>query len=44
MVVIKAKKYIQVNSEVDAPGAPPLPVVYHLERHGSHWLVLRFKC
>ena len=35
----KGKKIVQVNSEVDASGAPPLPVVYHLERHGSHWLV-----
>ena len=36
----KGKTSVPVNSQVDAPGAPPLPVVYHLERKkDGKWLV-----
>ena len=36
----EGKTIVQVNSEVDAPGSPPLPVVYHLQRKkNGKWLV-----
>ncbi len=35
----KGRTIVQVNSEVDAPGAPPLPVVYHLQKEHGKWLV-----
>lgn len=35
----KNKSIVQVNSIVVSPGAPTLPVVYHLEKEGSKWLI-----
>jgi len=35
----KGKTIVQVNSEVDAAGAPPLPVVYYLQKKKNRWLV-----
>jgi phospholipid transport system substrate-binding protein len=35
----KGKDIIQVNSVVQAPGAQPLPVVYHLEKVSGKWMI-----
>lgn len=35
----QGKDIVQVNSVVNAPSAPPLPVVYHMERKGNEWYV-----
>lgn len=33
----QGKSVVQVNSVVNAPGAPPLPVVYHMEKLKDGW-------
>ena len=35
----EGKQVIQVNSVVNAPGAPSLPVVYHLEKLKGAWYI-----
>lgn len=35
----EGKSVIQVNSVVTAPGAPPLPVVYHMEKIKGSWYI-----